>query len=228
MLTSSTAESFALVLLAGLARVPPVAALAERTVLPRLADRAGDDFRDCRNQPQPDPRLWRHGLIRPCGVPRHRRLCGRHSVHHGISNGLLHLLAAMSRRRGRAGVAGISLRTSGIYFIMITLAFTQMLYYLGGEPARIRRRRRHAAQGPQPARPARPEQPDRAVLPGLCAGCWLVLFGFWRLVHVALRHGAARLPQQRAAHGLDGLPDAALQAQSPTSSRRWCACWPAC
>src|SRR5436190_9946883 len=30
-----------------------------------------------------------------------------------------------------AAIGAVSLRTSGIYFIMITLAFTQMLYYLG-------------------------------------------------------------------------------------------------
>jgi branched-chain amino acid transport system permease protein len=29
------------------------------------------------------------------------------------------------------GIGAVSIRTSGIYFIMITLAFTQMLYYLG-------------------------------------------------------------------------------------------------
>src|SRR5205814_3938145 len=30
-----------------------------------------------------------------------------------------------------AAIGAVSIRTSGIYFIMITLAFTQMLYYLG-------------------------------------------------------------------------------------------------
>jgi len=50
----------------------------------------------------------------------------------GIDNGYLQLAAAIV---GSALVAlfigAISLRTSGVYFIMITLAFTQMLYYLG-------------------------------------------------------------------------------------------------
>jgi len=50
----------------------------------------------------------------------------------GIDNGYLQLAAAVA---GSALVAlfigAISLRTSGVYFIMITLAFTQMLYYLG-------------------------------------------------------------------------------------------------
>ena len=50
----------------------------------------------------------------------------------GIDNGYLQLACAIA---GSALVAlfigAISLRTSGVYFIMITLAFTQMLYYLG-------------------------------------------------------------------------------------------------
>jgi branched-chain amino acid transport system permease protein len=51
---------------------------------------------------------------------------------YGIDNGYLQLVAAIA---GSAFIAlfigAISLRTSGVYFIMITLAFTQMLYYLG-------------------------------------------------------------------------------------------------
>lgn len=51
--------------------------------------------------------------------------------HHGVTSGLIvwpvsvvvaALLALV--------IGGISLRTSGVYFIMITLAFAQMLYYL--------------------------------------------------------------------------------------------------
>jgi len=51
---------------------------------------------------------------------------------YGIDNGYLQLICAIA---GSALIAlfigAISLRTSGVYFIMITLAFTQMLYYLG-------------------------------------------------------------------------------------------------
>src|SRR6187399_3230813 len=43
-------------------------------------------------------------------------------AHYGVTNGYLQWLVA---------IGAISIRTSGIYFIMITLAFTQMLYYLG-------------------------------------------------------------------------------------------------
>ena len=53
-------------------------------------------------------------------------------AHHGITSGWLQWALAIG---GSAAVAlaigAISVRTSGIYFIMITLAFTQMLYYLG-------------------------------------------------------------------------------------------------
>src|SRR6266513_1039822 len=50
----------------------------------------------------------------------------------GIFNGWLHLLAAIAASALVAlAIGAVSIRTSGIYFIMITLAFTQMLYYLG-------------------------------------------------------------------------------------------------
>ncbi len=52
--------------------------------------------------------------------------------HYGIDNGVLQWLLAIGASALVACVIGaISIRTSGIYFIMITLAFTQMLYYLG-------------------------------------------------------------------------------------------------
>jgi branched-chain amino acid transport system permease protein len=51
---------------------------------------------------------------------------------YGVNNGFLQWGVAIG---GSALVAlaigAVSIRTSGIYFIMITLAFTQMLYYLG-------------------------------------------------------------------------------------------------
>ena len=53
-------------------------------------------------------------------------------AHHGVTNGYLQWLLAIGASAAVALVIGaISIRTSGIYFIMITLAFTQMLYYLG-------------------------------------------------------------------------------------------------
>ena len=53
-------------------------------------------------------------------------------AHHGIENGYLQWALAIAASALVALVIGaVSIRTSGIYFIMITLAFTQMLYYLG-------------------------------------------------------------------------------------------------
>ncbi len=52
--------------------------------------------------------------------------------HHGIDNGWLQWGVAIGASAlVAAAIGSISVRTSGIYFIMITLAFTQMLYYLG-------------------------------------------------------------------------------------------------
>jgi branched-chain amino acid transport system permease protein len=51
---------------------------------------------------------------------------------YGVSNGFLQLAVAIAASALVAlAIGSISIRTSGIYFIMITLAFTQMLYYLG-------------------------------------------------------------------------------------------------
>ena len=52
--------------------------------------------------------------------------------YHGVDNGFLQLLVAIGGSAIVACLIGaISLRTSGLYFIMITLAFTQMLFFLG-------------------------------------------------------------------------------------------------
>ena len=51
---------------------------------------------------------------------------------YGLGNGWLHVAVAVAASSLVAlAIGAISIRTSGIYFIMITLAFTQMLYYLG-------------------------------------------------------------------------------------------------
>jgi branched-chain amino acid transport system permease protein len=53
-------------------------------------------------------------------------------AHYGIDNGFLQWGVAIGASALVALVIGaVSIRTSGIYFIMITLAFTQMLYFLG-------------------------------------------------------------------------------------------------
>jgi branched-chain amino acid transport system permease protein len=51
---------------------------------------------------------------------------------YGLTNGLLQWAVAIGASALVAlAIGAVSIRTSGIYFIMITLAFTQMLYYLG-------------------------------------------------------------------------------------------------
>ncbi len=52
-------------------------------------------------------------------------------VYEGVPSGAVHLLATLATTGLVALVIGaISLRTRGVYFIMITLAFAQMLFYL--------------------------------------------------------------------------------------------------
>src|SRR5215204_486187 len=51
---------------------------------------------------------------------------------YGVANGWIHILVAVAASALVAlAIGAVSIRTSGMYFIMITLAFTQMLYYLG-------------------------------------------------------------------------------------------------
>jgi branched-chain amino acid transport system permease protein len=51
---------------------------------------------------------------------------------YGVENGFVHCgLALVAAGLAALVIGAISLRTSGVYFIMITLAFAQMLYYLG-------------------------------------------------------------------------------------------------
>ncbi len=51
---------------------------------------------------------------------------------YGFTSGWLHLAVAVAASALVAlAIGAVSIRTSGIYFIMITLAFSQMLFYLG-------------------------------------------------------------------------------------------------
>jgi branched-chain amino acid transport system permease protein len=51
---------------------------------------------------------------------------------YGVNDGFLQWAAAIGGSAlVAAAIGAVSIRTSGLYFIMITLAFTQMLYYLG-------------------------------------------------------------------------------------------------
>lgn len=51
---------------------------------------------------------------------------------YGVDNGYVHFVVAITASALCAWLIGfISLRTTGVYFIMITLAFAQMVYFLG-------------------------------------------------------------------------------------------------
>jgi branched-chain amino acid transport system permease protein len=51
---------------------------------------------------------------------------------YGVHNGYLQwTIAVVASAAAALAIGAVSLRTSGVYFIMITLAFSQMLYYLG-------------------------------------------------------------------------------------------------
>jgi len=53
-------------------------------------------------------------------------------AHHGHASGWMQLAVAMAACAGFSLVIGaLSLRTRGVYFIMVTLAFAQMLYFVG-------------------------------------------------------------------------------------------------
>ena len=102
------------------------------------------------------------------------------------------------------GVGAICLRTSGMAFIMITLAFAQMLYFLAVSL------REYGGDDGMPLK-------GRSLFGALDLNNSTALYylayraaagGAVRLLAAgafALRHGAARLPQQPAAHGLAGL-----------------------
>jgi branched-chain amino acid transport system permease protein len=50
---------------------------------------------------------------------------------HGVTNGFVHFAVALAASAAAAAAIGaVSLRTSGVYFIMITLAFAQMVFFL--------------------------------------------------------------------------------------------------
>ena len=53
-------------------------------------------------------------------------------TYHGVQNGFVQWgLAIVASALVALAIGAVSIRTSGVSFIMITLAFTQMLYYLG-------------------------------------------------------------------------------------------------
>ena len=73
----------------------------------------------------------------------------------GINSGFVQWpLALLVSGLFALGVGALCLRTRGVYFIMITLAFAQMIYYVGDRPRPLRRRRRADHLHAQPVRRA--------------------------------------------------------------------------
>ena len=136
---------------------------------------------------------------------------------HGINDALISLPAALAVSALFALLTGIvCLRTKGVYFIMITLAFGQMAY-LHRELARaLRRRRRPDASAALDLRGlAAPRERPRALLrlPRLPARRLPALPRAGRL---ALRPRASRRAREPAAHGHDRL------RRLPLPARRLC------
>ena len=171
------------------------------------------------DQPQPDHGLWRHGELRPCRLSRHRRLCGRHPRPGGHRSGFVQWPLALAVSALFALVIGaLSLRTRGVYFIMITLAFAQMIYYVavgldrygGDDGLTIYRRSQFGGLI---------DLSNKTVvllpLPRAAAGVDLS-----RLAprQFALRHGDPGRALERPAHARDRLPDLSLPARPASSS----------
>ena len=84
----------------------------------------------CRRGAGLEPRLRRPGELRPGGVPRAGRLHRRHRLPQRVGRGSVDLPAAAAVGAAFALVTGaVALRTTGVYFIMITLAFGQMAFF---------------------------------------------------------------------------------------------------
>ena len=80
-----------------------------------------------------DPRLRRPRQLRPRGLSRHRRLCGRHPVeprHRRRCSVQVPAALVGLRRSSPLSPARSRCARKGVYFIMITLAFGQMLFFL--------------------------------------------------------------------------------------------------
>ena len=111
----------------------------------------------------------------------------------GIDDAFIGLFAALAASGLFALATGaISLKTRGVHFIMITLAFGQMAYFLanslkayGGDDGLTLRQSRH------PFRTRPPRRQSRLLLCGAGDACWRLSLRASRRP-VALRTGAAR------------------------------------
>ncbi len=116
-------------------------------------------------------------------------------------------------------VGAFSLRTRGVYFIMVTLAFSQMAYFVfhdtglaGGSDGLFLGQAADAGA-------ARRRQPAPVLLPR-AGRAGVHLRAARAAAAVALRPCAGRHPRQRAAHARGRLRDHALQARRLRDRRR--------
>ena len=121
-------------------------------------------------------------------------------------------------------VGALSLRTRGVYFIMVTLAFAQMAYFVVHDTKARRRQRRHLPVRQAGARDRRDDaarpRPARPVLLHRARRAGRDLRLHRPPARLALRPCARRHPRQRAAHARRRLLDDAVQARRLHRRRR--------
>ena len=128
-----------------------------------------------------------------------------------------------SPRSCAALIGALSLRTRGVYFIMVTLAFSQMAYYVFHDTRDRRRQRRHLPQRQAGAAVRRrPRERAHVLLRDVRAAGRHVRACSRVDQALALRARARRHPRQRTADARRGLFDLrATSSRRSSSPARW-------
>ena len=107
-----------------------LAAAVRDVGLPAGACRRDFHLRDLRHEPRPAARLHRPDVARPRRVFRTRRLCGRRARRacSASTPGSGSSPASLWRGCGAALIGFFCVRTGGIPFLMLTLAFSQLVF----------------------------------------------------------------------------------------------------